>query len=77
MPTVFDGGFVWWYFDNHCDYRNPFGHTAEDMNSMYRGIVRNTHASLRNLIPKELPHNALEDAIIQAQVFDRGVLKQL
>ena len=77
-PIIFDGMFINWYFDNFCKYENPFGHSAEDMNSMYRGKERNINVHMKQLglRPEELPHNALEDAIIQAKEFE-VVLKSI
>ena len=64
--------FTSWYFDNFYDGENPFGHSGEDINSMYRGVMRdiNTHTAQLNIRGKDLPHNALEDAIIQAREFE-------
>jgi hypothetical protein len=75
-PIIFDGMFIAYYFDNFSIYENPFGHSGEDMNSMYRGKQKDINVSMKelNLRPKELPHNALEDAIIQAKEFE-SVLK--
>lgn len=66
-PIIFDGMFVNWYFDNFLK-ENPFGHSGEDISSLYRGLKKDVSEHLANLglRPKELPHNALGDAIIQA-----------
>lgn len=72
-PIKFDGMFTTWYFDNFYGGENPFGHSGEDINSMYRGITGNINAHIAqlNIRGKELPHNALEDAIIQAKEFEK------
>jgi DNA polymerase III epsilon subunit-like protein len=70
-PIKFDGMFTAWYFDNFLG-RNPFGHSGEDINSLYRGAVKDLNANIKQLgIRTDLPHNALEDAIIQAKELER------
>lgn len=72
-PIKFDGMFTSWYFDNFYEEENPFGHSGEDINSMYRGVMRdiNTHTAQLGIRGNDLPHNALEDAIIQAREFEK------
>ncbi|MFH1308114.1 MAG: hypothetical protein ABIH72_04635 [archaeon] len=72
-PIKFDGMFTAWYFDNFYQGQNPFGHSGEDINSMYRGAVRdiNAHIAQLGLRGSDLKHNALEDAIIQAKEFEQ------
>jgi ribonuclease T len=71
-PIKFDGMFTAWYFDNFYEEENPFGHSGEDINSMYRGVTKNkkAHIAQLGLRGDDLPHNALEDAIIQAKEFE-------
>jgi DNA polymerase III alpha subunit (gram-positive type) len=75
-----------WMFVNDYFYRflgrNPFGHTALDIKSMYMGLtgVSWAETSMRFISPiylggDMLSHNALEDAQDQAQIF-RQVLAQ-
>lgn len=71
-PIKFDAMFTNWYFNMFYDKENPFGFSGEDMNSIYRGLVRNLNASMKDLGLRDergLPHNALEDAIQQAKEF--------
>ncbi len=71
-PIKFDGMFTAWYFDNFFDGKNPFGHSGEDINSMYRGVTGNIYANIRDLkINREndTQHNALDDCIYQAREF--------
>jgi hypothetical protein len=77
-PIKFDGMFTGWYFDNFYDGNNPFGHTGEDINSLYRGATGdiNAHIVQLGIRGDDLPHNALEDAIIQAREMEE-VLKML
>ena len=72
-PVKFDGMFTTWYFDNFYDGENPFGYGGDDINSMYRGVMRdiNAHVVQLGLRGEDLPHNALEDAILQAKEFEK------
>ena len=72
-PIKFDGMFTSWYFDNFYKGENPFGYSGEDINSMYRGVMKNinAHTAQLDIRVEELPHNALEDAVIQAKEFER------
>jgi len=72
-PIIFDGGFITYYFDNYYEGENPFIHSGEDINSMYRGYVKNVNASIKDLNLRNengLNHNSLEDAIQQAKEFE-------
>jgi DNA polymerase III epsilon subunit-like protein len=71
-PIKFDGMFISWYFDNFHN-RDPFGFSGEDMNSMLKGLKKDldAHLSELNIRPIEMPHNALEDAIVQAKEFEK------
>ena len=58
--------------------RNPFGHSALDIKALYMGLTgaawQDTHLAAmaeRYQLDLELTHNALQDAIDQAQVFRR------
>jgi ribonuclease T len=75
-PIKFDGMFTAWYFDNFYEGENPLGFSGEDINSMYRGLKKNIHAHTGTLLSKDIPHNALEDAIVQAKRFEI-VLKEM
>lgn len=69
-PIKFDGMFTSWYFDNFYG-NNPFGHSGEDINSMYRGLKRNINVHTVELLTKKLTHNALGDAVVQAKRFEK------
>jgi ribonuclease T len=71
-PIKFDGMFITWYFDNFCSHQDPFGHRGEDINSMYRGKRKDVYAHVSDMFlrPSLMPHNSLEDAIIQAREFE-------
>jgi ribonuclease T len=72
-PIKFDGMFTAWYFDNFYEYKNPVGHSGRDIGDLYKGLCKNTSANIEdlNIECKELSHNALEDAIVQAKVLEK------
>jgi DNA polymerase III epsilon subunit-like protein len=71
----FDWSFVNYYF---IKFRgpggNPFGHTALDIKSYYMGATGGSwkDTAMRNITPDQpLAHNALQDAIQQAEIMER------
>jgi DNA polymerase III epsilon subunit-like protein len=75
----FDWMFVADYF-HRCGVPNPFGHSALDLKSLYMGVAGGPWSgtsfaavAARFGLPAELPHHALEDARLQAEVFRRLV----
>ena len=72
-PIKFDGSFTSFYFSRFYSDENPFKWNGEDINSMYRGAVGNENAHIAQLGFREkgLPHNSLEDAIIQAREMEK------
>lgn len=77
----FDWMFVNDYFHRYLG-RNPFGHAALDIKALYMGLTgaawQDTGlqaVGLRCGLDLELSHNALQDALDQAEVF-RCLLKQ-
>jgi DNA polymerase III epsilon subunit-like protein len=75
-----------WMFINDYFYRylggNPFGHSAVDIKAVYLGASGKSWAETsgsylhqRYHDGNELTHNALEDAIAQALIFE-GILKE-
>ena len=76
----FDWSFVNYYFVKFLGvHKNPFGHSALDIKSYYMGAYGTTftETSMRMLPPEihppnmPLSHNALDDAIQQAKIFER------
>jgi ribonuclease T len=75
----FNAAFDWMFVDDYFQRylgRNPFGHSAIDIKSLYMGVAGSTWAktSLKYLSPlyldgSKLSHNALGDAKVQAEVF--------
>ncbi len=75
-PVKFDYPFVTWYFENCCPDENPFGGRTINMMTVYQRTLSDEKimdASDLGFTEEELdlPHNGLEDAIIQAKVFAR------
>ena len=74
-PGKFDGMFTAWYFHNFIG-ENPLGHNGLDINSFYKGVSENLDASIKDLRTEDLKHNALDDAIQQAEEYEQ-VLKMI
>lgn len=77
--AAFDWLFVADYLDRYAG-RNPFGHSALDVKALYMGVAgvpwtatRFPDVAAHFGVATELPHNALADARIQAQLFARIV----
>lgn len=73
--AVFDWMFVADYFHRYLG-RNPFGHSALDIKALYMGLsgkpwsqTSMRYVSARYLDNRHLSHNALRDAIDQAELF--------
>lgn len=73
----FDWSFVNWYFHTFTD-ENPFGFAALDIKAYYMGFSgckwsETTSSQLpKELKPsKALTHNALDDAVIQGDIFSK------
>jgi DNA polymerase III epsilon subunit-like protein len=77
--VAFNAPFDWMFV---CDYfhrylgRNPFGHAALDIKSLFMGVAGETwfetsleRVSERVLEGQSLNHNALEDARLQGEIF--------
>ena len=82
-PIAFDWMFVAYYFHRFLD-RNPFGIAGLDVKSFYAGMTGRayTESSKRDMEPQftsdlELTHNAVEDAIAQAKLFERLLAAQV
>lgn len=76
-----------WMFVADCLHRhvgrNPFGHSALDMKALFMGVARVPwratslrHMAARYDLDITLPHHALEDARLQAEVF-RAIMAEL
>jgi ribonuclease T len=79
LNAPFDWMFIADYLHRYAG-RNPFGYSALDLKALFMGATGCGwwETSLRHMttylgIDAELPHHALQDAILQAAVF-RGIL---
>jgi hypothetical protein len=57
----FDWGFVNWYF-HHFLERNPFGHSSQNLGSLYKGIVKDMRKNFKHLRKTKHTHNPVDDA---------------
>ena len=57
----FDWMFVCWYF-HHFTGGNPFGHSSQNLGSLYKGLVRDMRASFKHLKRTPHTHDPLDDA---------------
>ena len=78
--TAFNAPFDW-MFVNHYFHKylgfNPFGHKALDIKAYYMGVYGVTWSdtshnkiSAELILNQELPHHALQDAIMEADLFE-------
>jgi ribonuclease T len=77
----FDWMFINDYFIRYLGH-NPFGHSTIDIKAVYLGASGSSWAETtgsrlqrRYLDGRELTHNALDDALVQAHIF-QGILKE-
>lgn len=57
----FDWMFVCWYF-HHFLGRNPFGHSSQNLGSLYKGWVKDCFQNFKHLRQTPHTHNPLDDA---------------
>jgi hypothetical protein len=57
----FDWMFICWYF-HHFIQRNPFGHSSQNLGSLYKGIVKDTFKNFKHLRKTEHTHDPVDDA---------------
>jgi hypothetical protein len=57
----FDWMFVCWYFHTFLE-RNPFGHSSQNLNSLYKGLTKNLFGSFKYLRKTPHDHNPVNDA---------------
>jgi DNA polymerase III epsilon subunit-like protein len=68
----FDWQFVNWYC-HHFLGDNPFGYSSQNLGSLYKGLVRDLRASFKHLRSTKHTHNALDDAMGNAEALLRIV----
>lgn len=64
----FDWMFVCWYFWHFLD-KNPFGFSSQNLGSLYKGCVLDTFKNFKHLRKTRHTHNALDDAIGNAEAL--------
>jgi len=57
----FDFAFINYYFHRFLG-NNPFGWTSQNLNSFYKGLRKNRHASFKHLRKTKHDHNPVNDA---------------
>lgn len=57
----FDWMFVCWYF-HHFTGANPFGHSSQNLGSMYKGLVKDTFQNFKHLRKTKHTHHPVDDA---------------
>lgn len=57
----FDWMFICWYF-HHFTGSNPFGHSSQNLGSMYKGLVKDTFQNFKYLRKTAHTHNPVDDA---------------
>jgi len=57
----FDFSFVHWYF-HHFLGKDPFGHSSQNLGSLYKGLVNDTFANFKHLRKTAHTHDPVDDA---------------
>ncbi len=57
----FDWMFVCWYF-HHFLGENPFGHSSQNLGSLYKGLVKDTFQNFKHLRRTAHTHHPVDDA---------------
>lgn len=71
----FDGGALNWYFHKFLGY-NPFGWSCGSISCLYKGAESDMRAGIRKLRQTPHTHNALEDALGNAEALEH-ILRQI
>ena len=64
----FDWQFINWYFIYFLG-ENPFGYNSSNLRSLYQGLKQDLKENFKHLRDTKHTHNALDDAIGNAEVF--------
>lgn len=57
----FDWMFICWYFHHFLD-KNPFGHSSQNLGSLYKGLVKDTFKNFKHLRKTKHTHHPVDDA---------------
>ncbi|GAB4407332.1 MAG: hypothetical protein OHK0039_09750 [Bacteroidia bacterium] len=66
----FDWMFVCWYF-HHFLGHNPFGHSSQNLGSLYKGLVADMRRNFKHLRQTRHTHHPLDDARGNAEALLR------
>jgi DNA polymerase III alpha subunit (gram-positive type) len=66
----FDWGFVNYYFHRFCG-ANPFGHSSQNLGSLYKGLAKDTFATFKHLRRTAHTHHPVDDARGNAEALLR------
>ena len=64
----FDWQFVNWYF-HHFLGQNPFGHSSQNLGSLYKGLVSDCFKNFKHLRKTKHSHHPVEDALGNAEAL--------
>lgn len=57
----FDWMFTCWYF-HHFTGQNPFGHSSQNLGSLFKGLVKDTFQNFKHLRKTKHTHHPVDDA---------------
>lgn len=57
----FDWMFICWYF-HHFTGKNPFGHSSQNLGSLFKGLEKDTFKSFKHLRKTTHTHHPVDDA---------------
>jgi hypothetical protein len=57
----FDWMFICWYF-HHFTGSNPFGHSSQNLGSLFKGVVKDTFQNFKHLRKTAHTHHPVDDA---------------
>lgn len=66
----FDSAFINYYTHTYTG-SNPFGFSSTSLTSLYKGFVKTNKASFKHLRKTQHTHNALSDALGNAEAFEK------
>ncbi|MFB6455978.1 exonuclease [Chitinophaga sp. Hz27] len=64
----FDWMFMCWYL-HHFTNSNPFGHSSQNLGSLYKGLVNDSSKNFKHLRIRKHTHNPVDDAIGNAEAL--------
>ena len=64
----FDWQFINWYF-HHFLGKNPFGHSSNNIGSLYKGLVGDMFKNFKHLRKTQHTHHPVEDAMGNAEAL--------